>query len=261
LFLNVGVLTSTDYDIKDNTVVRNIPLDDIARLMYYLHGVDYCLEFVDSVYTNFDNYNSLSNIQKQTVVALAVLLSPDLLVNKVMFITNDPVLLNGKASRYLEITQARNILAGAFDAVDSIVIEGRTINITKIMLCSENWLRDNYFTRLRNQAWRLENPNPTPAPTRTYNVTPAPRTVGGGGGGGWKSGGFECCKGSNVVLYVFLMASLVALAAGVLCVTGNGGSLLEWLCGSTIVPAILLLVIPGIVFLTTCCTLLGKCCK
>jgi len=241
-----GVIAQTDYNFKDDTIIVNVPHDDIARLMYYLHGVNYCLDFVDKYYTDFENYHLLSNTQKQTVVALSVLLSPELLVNKVLFLTNDPILLNNLSSRYLEVTEASHLLAGAFTAAESIVIEGRTINISKIMLCNEDWLRNNYFNRIERQAYRLTEPDRV----TTYQPPAPARYVGGGGGGVVNRGGNGC---RNALLTLLTLAACAFVVIGSLCLAQVGGSTLQPMCGTGILNGILMICICGVFVVAVLC--------
>jgi len=248
--------------VRDHTRLREmqaahaIPNDDVARLMYYLDGVNYCLNrYLDNKYTDFSNYHSRTAEERQTIVACCILLSPDLLRDKVMFVTNDTVALNGGQSRYLEISEATQVLAGSFTAEQSIVIEGKTVNINKIMLCTEAWLRNNYYSRLESQVWRINDPYRNVGQTVYHDP---PRNY--GGGGRRKTCAEKCCTCGNCIMSMLMIVAGLFLAFGILCITNKATSPISNLClksGSTNIGGILMIVIPGIYLFSS----LIKCCQ
>jgi len=128
-----------------------VPKNDIARLMYYLHCMSRCLDdAVPANLCNFNNYYKLSEDEMKAVVALAVILSPDVLLNKVIFMLEDnSPALKGTSNEFYEINQTDHILAATRGPRDGIlVLQGKRVTIHKIMVFDEKWLKDCYLTPL-----------------------------------------------------------------------------------------------------------------
>lgn len=135
-----------------------VPDNGIAKLMYYLSCMSSCLEdFIPREFTDYKNYYSLSEDMKAAIVALAILLKPEHIVGKVVFVVppGNP-LLNGYTNEFYKITEATQVLAGTATVQGTIIIEGRNVSISKIMVCTENWYHENLINPLKSELWRLE---------------------------------------------------------------------------------------------------------
>jgi len=208
----------TELSIRAVGVSVNIAEDNIAKLMYYLNSMHTCLggEIIPDQFTDHRRYYSLSNDEKTAVVALSVLLSPDLLLGKVIFpVDNGNPLLNGSNNEFYDLTEAKRLLAGAATAEGIIIMEGKTVNVTKIMVFTTNWLTKFFLNPLKGEAWRVRN-------------------LGGGGGSaparGYSSGGEGVSGGGSRrncnPRWAYLMA-LVAFVALMFIIVGYGTS--AWL--------------------------------
>jgi len=211
----------TELSIRAVGVSVNIAEDNIAKLMYYLNSMHTCLggDVIPDQFTDHRKYYSLSNDEKTAVVALSVLLSPDLLLGKVIFpVDNGNPLLNGCNNEFYDLTEAKRLLAGAATAEGVIIMEGKTVNVTKIMVFTTNWLTKFFLNPLKGEAWRV-------------------RQLGGGGGGssnssparGYSSGGEGVSGGSrrNCAPHWNYVMAFVAFVALMFIIVGYGTS--AWL--------------------------------
>jgi len=148
-------------NLKIESIGRSvtIPDDNIARLMYYLDCVDSCLvDFVPSKYIQWNNYNSLSGDEKALIVAMAAILSPDILIGKVFIpVESGNQLLNGRSNEFYSVTQGSQLISTYFDTV--ILIEGKSVNVTKLMVFTENWFDKYYINPIKAELWRLQTSN------------------------------------------------------------------------------------------------------
>jgi hypothetical protein len=76
-------------NIRDTTSVADVPNSDIAKIMYYLNCVCYCIDYNDNDirrFRNYANWASLSDDEDRLVFLLGLSLSPDLFIGKVFFL-------------------------------------------------------------------------------------------------------------------------------------------------------------------------------
>jgi len=126
--------------------------------MYYLSSVDSCLNhFIPPEIRDPDSYCNLSNEQKTAVVVMAALLSPDLLLGKVIFAVpdNHPA-LGGSSNEFYEITEATHVLAADVVCGGVLMIEGKKVEVSSIMVFSETWLMTYYINSMTGELWRLK---------------------------------------------------------------------------------------------------------
>lgn len=137
--------------IREFGTTATIPDNDVAKCMYYLSCVCAVIDSDDSTirrYTNYRNYWLLSASEIEIVYKLCLTLSPDEFEDKVFF--ESDVLCGSSGNNFYEINQVRNRLG----VVGSIIIAGRTRQVTKIMTYKMSWMRTNYIgpmSRLADQ--------------------------------------------------------------------------------------------------------------
>lgn len=157
--------------IRDTSVTANVPNSDVAKLMYYLNCVCYCIDYNDSDihrYTNYSNCTSLSDKEDKVVFALAATLSPDIFLGKVFFPSN--ALCGDNQNRFFEISEMSDQLLVA----SSLIIGGRRCRVNKIMTLKQIWLEENYIGPVRRLNERFR-PKPRPVvqskPTQSSTCT------------------------------------------------------------------------------------------
>lgn len=137
--------------IREFGTTVTIPDNDVARCMYYLSCVCAVIENDESSirrYTDYRNYSRLSDDDIEIVYKLCLTLSPDEFEDKVFF--ESDALCGSSGNNFYEINQVRNRLG----VVGSIIIAGRTRQVTKIMTYKMSWMRTNYIgpmSRLADQ--------------------------------------------------------------------------------------------------------------
>ncbi|CAF2662771.1 unnamed protein product [Rotaria sp. Silwood2] len=140
--------------IRDTTVRANVPNNDIAKLMYYLNCVCYCIDYNDNDirrFTNYSNWASLSDEEDRLVYFLALTLRPDLLIGKVFFPSD--ALSRDMQGRFYEIEQVNHQLV----VVPSLVIAGRNCRVNRILAFKQIWLRENYVDPVNRLAQRYRS--------------------------------------------------------------------------------------------------------
>lgn len=135
--------------VKATGVSDSIPENPRAKLMYYLSCVCNALQLdtSDTMGTSrlkdYQNYYSLTEEEKKKLLVFCGMLSPDVLLNKVFF-KNDRMCGDSNNEFYDIGTVSNQMVVSR-----SIVIEGQTINIRKIMTFKMVWLRKFYIEPLQ----------------------------------------------------------------------------------------------------------------
>ena len=166
------VVQGYEVGIKKMGVSASIPSNDYARLMYYLNCILYCIPNFDlpKKYTNYGSYYHLTGDEEKEVVLLALLLSPDLLLNKIIFaVPNGSPALSGRTNEFYEISETHKLGAVATNLEDFVVIKGERVRVNKIMLMCENWLKDYYLNPIVRITQQLESGNATAAGVSYYS--------------------------------------------------------------------------------------------
>jgi len=138
--------------IKDFGTTVTVPDNPKAKLMYYLDCVAVVIDLNSpnlNRLRNYRNYYTLNEAETDALLALALLLSPDELLNKVFFHSED---CGGSSNKFLELSAVSNMLA----VTDNIVIGGERKRVAKIMFFRMSWMEKNYFTPIRSFQGRLE---------------------------------------------------------------------------------------------------------
>jgi len=137
--------------------------------MYYLNCVNQLVDVLEREATDYQNYSRVSSDVQRAVVGLAVFLSPDEILGKLLFVVRagSPV-LNGRSNEFYEISKATTILAGVSGEIGTIVYGGKKIQSSTFMVCTENWLETYFIDPLKAECWRLKKAEPTPLKPVTY---------------------------------------------------------------------------------------------
>ena len=121
--------------------------------MYYLKNVFTalkCKRFSD--YTNYNNYYTLSNSEINELIQLAKVFSPEIMVDKNVFVLEEELDMDNK---FIEITdEVMNILPN-----EEVVIDGIIIKVSKLMLYKSKWLNNIYYNPLRRITQRFNDLN------------------------------------------------------------------------------------------------------
>ena len=123
-----------------------VPNNRRAQIMYYLNCVSHVLELKDSNIrrlTNYSQYSSLSNDEETQLLYLAVLLSPDELIGKVFFPSDE--LCGDSNNEFYELSQVRN----TFAVSSSVIIGGEQTRVAKIMTFKMCWMTKNYIEPIK----------------------------------------------------------------------------------------------------------------
>ena len=163
--------------IRDITRDASIPQNPKAKLMYYLNCVATVIQLDDPALSrlkNYQSYYSLSEGETDALLALVILLSPDELIGKVFFPSED---CGGRTNQFLELSAVSHMLAVA----NNIVIGGERKRVGKIMFFQRSWMENNYLTPIRSFQDRLQRmarglPGRAPTPRRAL-PPPRPRAT------------------------------------------------------------------------------------
>ena len=163
--------------IRDTSVNASVPQNPKAKLMYYLNCVASVIQLDDPALSrlrNYQNYYLLSDQETDALLALVILLSPDELIGKVFFPSED---CGGHSNQFYELSAVSHMLAVA----DNIVIGGERKRVGKIMFFQRSWMETNYLTPIRSFQDRLQRmarglPGRAPTPRRAL-PPPRPRAT------------------------------------------------------------------------------------
>ena len=159
--------------IRDITRQVSVPQNPKAKLMYYLDCVATVIQLDDPALSrlkNYQSYDSLNEEETDALLALVILLSPDELIGKVFFPSED---CGGRTNQFFELSAVSHMLAVA----DNIVIGGERKRVGKIMFFKRSWMENNYLSPIRSFQYRLQRmarglPGRAPTPRRAL---PPPR--------------------------------------------------------------------------------------
>jgi hypothetical protein len=138
--------------VREYGTTVSVPDNDVARCMYYLNCVCAVIDYDDTSirrYTNYQRYWALSADEIEIVYKLCLTLSPDEFEDKVFF--QSDAMCGSTGNNFFEINQVRNRLG----VIGSILVAGRTRQVTKIMTYKVSWIRTNYFGPMNRLADRF----------------------------------------------------------------------------------------------------------
>lgn len=148
---------NTKVHLKATGTSVTIPDSPKGKLMYYLDSVCNLLELDSSDSANIQelrNYNrhwALSEEQTLELLVFCSLLSPDVLIDKVMF-QNDEMCGNS-SNEFYDVGLVSNRMLVS----ESIVIGGQSRAVKKIMTFKMSWLRKNYIEPMQALSSQLQS--------------------------------------------------------------------------------------------------------
>lgn len=175
----MAALISERVGIKETGTKVNIPDNSKAQLMYYLDCVAHVVELVNpnlNRLRDFKKYYLLNDAEIDALLVLVLLFSPDELIGKVFFPSED---CGGSSNQFFELSSVSHMLAVS----ENVVIGGERKRVAKIMFFKRSWLENNYISPLRSFEGRLQRlarglPGRTPSarrslpPPRSYSHSP-----------------------------------------------------------------------------------------
>ena len=164
--------------IKPMGTKVTVPGNPTAKLMYYLDCVAIVIQLDNpnlNRLRNYGAYHLLSDTEIDALLALVLLFSPDELIGKVFFPSED---CGGSRNKFLELSSVTHMVAVS----NNVLTGGERKRVAKIMLFKRCWLEDNYISPLLVFQGRLQRlarglPGRAPsAPRALLSSTPAPPT-------------------------------------------------------------------------------------
>ena len=153
-----ATLSAFSMDITRTGVQVSVPTNDLAFLMYYLCcvTVDIGLNILDDDLVDYENYGRLSDERRALVLEYARKLSPQELIDKVIFRDDQGVIINHHRNEFCDISVACGVVSVQRD----ICIAGKMQSVTKVMFYEQSWLDDHYNRPIERAAAqkRLINP-------------------------------------------------------------------------------------------------------
>ncbi len=144
--LAVGV--ETNFQIAKPSA--SLTTDDFQRLSYYLCAVGSCFPGVlDEALTSYKEFRYFSQETKEAIFRVASLLKPSLLEGKALFLTSKPMMQLikfGYSNSYINLHETTDLTFP--DDVKGL--NGSTIEITRQMVYTEDWINSNYHMPLTN---------------------------------------------------------------------------------------------------------------
>ena len=142
--------------IKMTGTKADVPDNDLAILMYYLLCVFAIIKFDGAEkYTDYENYYLLSTEEEQTIVGLACLFNPKIMIESSLFLVGSNFLPSGNDNKFYEISNNKI----GIHVNSEIMIGGVSRKVLKVMACNESWLRRNYFNPMKSYRNKLIDDN------------------------------------------------------------------------------------------------------
>jgi len=138
--------------IKKTGSKVTVPRNPTAKLMYYLDCVAHVIQLDNpnlSRLRNFERYYLLNDDEIDALLALVLLFSPDELIGKVFFHSED---FGGSTNEFFELSSVTHMLAVS----DNILIGGERKRVANIMFFKRCWLEGNFLSPLRSFEGRLQ---------------------------------------------------------------------------------------------------------
>lgn len=149
-----ALLGKTDVGVKE--FGRDVDVAEVphAKLMYYLDSICYALNLDKSEsgirkLREYRNYRSLSSDEIDELLILCAIFSPDVLLNKCIFM--DDEMCGNNMNKFYEV----NAVSHRFLVTEEIVIGGQTRRVMKILCFRKLWLETFYLEPITHFKERL----------------------------------------------------------------------------------------------------------
>jgi len=120
--------------------------------MYYLHCLAHVIQLDNpnlSRLRNYERYYLLSDVEIDALLAMVLLFSPDELIGKVFFHSED---CGGSTNQFFELSSVSHLLAVS----DNVLIGGERKRVANIMFFKRCWLEYYYISPMRSFEGRLQ---------------------------------------------------------------------------------------------------------
>ena len=163
----MAAIVGQKFGIRETGQTVTVPTSPTAKLMYYLHCVANVIQLDNPNLRRLRDYRayySLSDEEIDALLVLVLLLSPDELIGKVFFPSED---CGGSTNQFFELSAVTNMLAVS----SNVLIGGESKRVAKIMFFKRSWMENNFITPLKSFEGRLQRlarglPGRAPAPSR-----------------------------------------------------------------------------------------------
>ena len=116
-------------DAKMTGSKTTVPENDLAKLMYYLDCVFAVIRYDGAEqYTNYKEY-LLSTKEEQTVVGLAILFNPEIMIESSLFLVGSNFVPSGSSNKFYEISNNKIGIHVNFE----VMIGGVSRKVMKVM--------------------------------------------------------------------------------------------------------------------------------
>ena len=134
--------------VKDFTTATTVASNCFAKLMYYLNCVDVVIDFREmdidlGNLTKYSDYSSLDRAEKNTLIKICEILTPNFLEGKAFFY--NPNMGGDYGNKFIEINASETTAAVSSE----FMIGSSKIYVKKIMLYKNIWIQNNYYNPLR----------------------------------------------------------------------------------------------------------------
>ncbi|CAC5417347.1 unnamed protein product [Mytilus coruscus] len=138
------VFNRKEIGITETGSLVDVPDNDTAKLMYYLSVLCSVLRLEDTDFnierlSDYKNYYMLTEDEIVTLVLLCGYLSPDKMVGKCIF--NSEELCQDVGNRFFTLNSSEV----SFAAAENVFVGAAEVTVKKIMVYSMSWMRKNYI--------------------------------------------------------------------------------------------------------------------
>ena len=144
-------LTTKKLTIRDTSKETTVANNPKAKLMYYLYCVS-CVVKAPQLekYINYKEYYNIPDSEIDTILELAKIFNPKILVEYKIFIMDETLDMQ---NRFIEIVNEER----GIHANDEIYIEGIKVRILKLMRFKRSWVFGNYLDPYESLTRRDQN--------------------------------------------------------------------------------------------------------
>lgn len=150
----MATASSVSVSLKADGNTVTVPVDDVARLMYYLQCVTtgIGINVLPPDLTNYRHYQHLTTARRNLVFKYAYELSPDLFIDKVIFLDNGhEVIPRGYNNEFCTISAAVSLVSIQQD----LLLAGKAQSASRVMFYNTAWLQTHYWEPFRRNRFAI----------------------------------------------------------------------------------------------------------